>query len=404
MFCEVERSYIEDGFNLYGLRACVSNFSDCLDLILDRIGPDDSDDSHLTQSACTLYGLIHARYIITAHGLDAMYNKVRTEPIREGPIRRLFALVGAPASLLTIVFLRLFASQYAAKDFGTCPLVQCGSQPVLPVGLKDEMGAETVKIFCPKCNQVFHPPPVRSRPGNASGVDGAAFGTTFPHLFLMTFSNLVPDPLPAESAYVPRVFGFRVYKSAQRRNSSSLPGALVPAAAAAAGSPSQQQPTLQRKESIQAGAQQEQPPKQEPTEQDDRPPAPVGSTTKTEKAEAQGNASSTGSASASALKTPPSAPAGEIPTTSAAAPSEPPGNAVNDSMPGTEAGGDDPLGASQPIKSPRSGKRKKDGDNASTATSTDNNAAVSDQKQQLGGPTFLMETTSKRRRKTNGGT
>lgn len=76
-FCEVERSYIEDGFNLYGLRACVSNFSDCLDLILDRIGPDDSDDSHLTQSACTLYALIHARYIITAHGLDAMYNKVR---------------------------------------------------------------------------------------------------------------------------------------------------------------------------------------------------------------------------------------------------------------------------------------------------------------------------------------
>lgn len=76
MFCKVERSYIEDGFNLYGLRACVANFSDCLDLILDRIGPDDSDDSHLTQSACTLYGLIHARYIITAHGLDAMYNKV----------------------------------------------------------------------------------------------------------------------------------------------------------------------------------------------------------------------------------------------------------------------------------------------------------------------------------------
>jgi hypothetical protein len=81
MFCEVERSYIEDGFNLYGLRACVSNFSDCLDLILDRIGPDDdSDDSHLTQSACTLYGLIHARYIITAHGLDAMYSKVSTRP------------------------------------------------------------------------------------------------------------------------------------------------------------------------------------------------------------------------------------------------------------------------------------------------------------------------------------
>jgi len=200
MFCEVERSYIEDGFNLYGLRAAVSNFSDCLDLILDRIGPDDSDDSHLTQSACTLYGLIHARYIITAHGLDAMYNK------------------------------------YAGKEFGTCPLVQCSSQPVLPVGLKDEMGADTVKIFCPKCQCVYHPPPIRSRSsshhhnhshnsasggGGASGVDGAALGTTFPHLFLMTFSNLVPDPLPPNSAYVPRVFGFRVHMSARQRMVSS---------------------------------------------------------------------------------------------------------------------------------------------------------------------------------------
>ena len=187
MFCEVERSYIEDGFNLYGLRACVSNFSDCLDLILDRIGPDDSDDSHLTQSACTLYSLIHARYIITAHGLDAMYSK------------------------------------YAAKEFGICPLVQCAGQPVLPVGLKDELGVDTVKIYCPKCSRVYHPPPIRSsRTGNASGVDGAAFGTTFPHLFLMTFSNLVPDPLPTETIYVPRVFGFRVHQSARQRAEKKL--------------------------------------------------------------------------------------------------------------------------------------------------------------------------------------
>lgn len=93
MFCEVERSYIEDGFNLYGLRACVSNFSDCLDLILDRIGPDDdSDDSHLTQSACTLYGLIHARYIITAHGLDAMYSKVGTPVSLDVIVRRSISL------------------------------------------------------------------------------------------------------------------------------------------------------------------------------------------------------------------------------------------------------------------------------------------------------------------------
>jgi len=189
MFCEVERSYIEDGFNLYGRGSVVPNFSDCLDLILDRIGADDSDDSHLTQSACTLYGLIHARYIITAHGLDAMYNK------------------------------------YAAKEFGTCPLIQCFGQPVLPVGLRDEMGADTVKVFCPKCKCVYHPPSIRQRNNHVTvnhssgsgAVDGAAFGTTFPHLFLMTFNNLVPDALSPDTSYVPRIFGFRVHQLAGQR-------------------------------------------------------------------------------------------------------------------------------------------------------------------------------------------
>ena len=229
MFCEVERSYIEDGFNLYGLRACVSNFSDCLDLILDRIGPDDSDDSHLTQSACTLYGLIHARYIITAHGLDAMYNKVSLLLL----LLAFFVLVNSSRRVDRKGFLIhtcfhsfFFPIQYAAKEFGTCPLVQCAGQPVLPVGLKDEMGADTVKIFCPKCSSVYHPPPIRSRSSHhggagAAGVDGAAFGTTFPHLFLMTFSNLVPDRLPSDSAYVPRVFGFRVHMSARQRTTGS---------------------------------------------------------------------------------------------------------------------------------------------------------------------------------------
>ena len=96
---------------------------------------------------------------------------------------------------------------------------------MLPVGLKDEMGADTVKIFCPKCQCVYHPPPIRSRSGHhgpssggSGAVDGAAFGTTFPHLFLMTFNNLVPDGLISESSYVPRVFGFRVHQSARQRN------------------------------------------------------------------------------------------------------------------------------------------------------------------------------------------
>ena len=120
--------------------------------------------------------------------------------------------------------IKISFEQYAAKEFGTCPLVQCNGQPVLPVGLRDEIGVDTAKIFCPKCKSVYQPPPIRSRSGHHSSnsggggaVDGAAFGTTFPHLFLMTFNNLVPDPLPANSTYIPRVFGFRVHQSAHRQ-------------------------------------------------------------------------------------------------------------------------------------------------------------------------------------------
>lgn len=96
------------------------------------------------------------------------------------------------------------------------------------------MGADTVKIYCPKCQCVYHPPPVRSRSSHhnntgAAGVDGAAFGTTFPHLFLMTFSNLVPDRLPPASAYVPRVFGFRVHLSARQRASAAAASSAVTA-------------------------------------------------------------------------------------------------------------------------------------------------------------------------------
>jgi len=88
---------------------------------------------------------------------------------------------------------------------------------VLPLGLKDEVGYDTVEIFCPKCQCVYHPPPPPSKRGGAAAIDGASFGTTFAHLFLMTFSNLVPDPLTPDSTYVPRIFGFRVHSTARQR-------------------------------------------------------------------------------------------------------------------------------------------------------------------------------------------
>ncbi|CAM9337970.1 unnamed protein product, partial [Ascophyllum nodosum] len=170
MFCEVDRSYIEDGFNLYGLRHWVPSINDSLDVILDRVSQHEASHE-LMEATCALYGLIHARYVLTTGGLEAM------------------------------------CAKYTRQEFGNCPHFMCRGQPVVPLGVRDEPHMETVKLFCPKCQDVYvHPSHAAQR------VDGAYFGTTFPHLFFMTYGGMIPDPL--EQKFVPRVFGFRVHPSA----------------------------------------------------------------------------------------------------------------------------------------------------------------------------------------------
>merc|ERR1712176_89244 len=98
-------------------------------------------------------------------------------------------------------------------DFGRCPRVLCSGQPCLPVGQSDIPRTATVKIFCPKCGDIYFP-----RSKYQANIDGAYFGTTFPHLFLMTYAYLKP-PRPTQS-FVPRIFGFRIHKSANSQDNS----------------------------------------------------------------------------------------------------------------------------------------------------------------------------------------
>ena len=50
-------------------------------------------------------------------------------------------------------------------------------------------------------------------------MDGAFFGTTFPHLLLMTYPSIRPQRQPEQ--YVPRVFGFKLSALATAEGSSS---------------------------------------------------------------------------------------------------------------------------------------------------------------------------------------
>eukprot|EP01035_Chromulina_nebulosa_P055410 gene55410-75927_t len=103
-FCNIEKAFIEDSFNLFGLKQYLSkDFNRVMDTILDKIDNSEEIDSEdLSRSAALLYGLIHARYIITTSGMEAMSKK------------------------------------FSRKDFGECPRYFCKGQAVLPMGITDE--------------------------------------------------------------------------------------------------------------------------------------------------------------------------------------------------------------------------------------------------------------------------
>ncbi|XP_068330454.1 putative casein kinase II subunit beta-4 isoform X2 [Pyrus communis] len=173
-FCEVDDEYIQDDFNLCGLSSQVPYYDYALDLILDVESSHGDmfteEQNELVESAAEmLYGLIHVRYILTSKGMSAMLEK------------------------------------YKNYDFGRCPRVYCCGQPCLPVGQSDIPRSSTVKIYCPKCEDIYYP-----RSKYQGNIDGAYFGTTFPHLFLMTYGHLKPQK--ATQSYVPRVFGFKLHK------------------------------------------------------------------------------------------------------------------------------------------------------------------------------------------------
>eukprot|EP00268_Persea_americana_P047681 TRINITY_DN498_c0_g1_i6.p1 TRINITY_DN498_c0_g1~~TRINITY_DN498_c0_g1_i6.p1 ORF type:complete len:287 (+),score=34.61 TRINITY_DN498_c0_g1_i6:330-1190(+) len=173
-FCEVDDEYIQDDFNLCGLSSQVPYYDYALDLILDVESSHGDmfteEQNELVESAAEmLYGLIHVRYILTSKGMAAMLDK------------------------------------YKNYDFGRCPRVYCCGQPCLPVGQSDIPRSSTVKIYCPKCEDIYYP-----RSKYQGNIDGAYFGTTFPHLFMMTYGHLKPQK--ASQSYVPRIFGFKLHK------------------------------------------------------------------------------------------------------------------------------------------------------------------------------------------------
>ena len=118
---EVPHTYIYDNFNLFGLQAAVPSYESALSRILDE---DDSldgiaEDDEVESSAELLYGMIHSRYLTTSAGLKTLREKVKH------------------------------------CEYGTCPRILCPNQPLIPCGLTENFGQQTVRVYCPRCQCTF---------------------------------------------------------------------------------------------------------------------------------------------------------------------------------------------------------------------------------------------------------
>ena len=141
-------------------------------MILSEEAPESEDfnDSkflEIYEQAMDLYGLVHSRYILSPRGLAFMKEK------------------------------------YLLNGFGTCPRVLCKRQSVMPIGISEELNTSRVKVFCPKCQDVFVP-----RKG-AIDIDGAYFGTSFPQALTQAYPEIVVAHGPEK--YIPTIYGFRMF-------------------------------------------------------------------------------------------------------------------------------------------------------------------------------------------------
>mmetsp|Transcript_64065 Transcript_64065/g.134694 ORF Transcript_64065/g.134694 Transcript_64065/m.134694 type:complete len:324 (+) Transcript_64065:294-1265(+) len=176
-FVEVDEDYIQDDFNLTGLSAQVPYYEHALNMILDFEDQDDhlpEDQQPLVETAAQmLYGLIHARFILTGRGMAAMLDK------------------------------------FNAYVYGVCPLKACEekTQAVLPIGTSDILRQSAAKVYCPNCREIYFP-----RSPRLGCLDGAYFGSSFAHLFFLTYVHLQMQSQPPPP-FVPRLYGFKIHRS-----------------------------------------------------------------------------------------------------------------------------------------------------------------------------------------------
>ncbi|CAK56244.1 unnamed protein product (macronuclear) [Paramecium tetraurelia] len=171
--CEVDDDFIRDPFNQIGIKGKFAFYSEAINMILQSTSPEDQD-------------LEDERFLEVYQEASDIYDSYLLRKDR----------------------------QQCGKDllqgkFGHCPRIYCEKQNVIPIGLCEDLKTARVKVFCPRCEEVYMPKK------KCADIDGAYFGKSFPQFLLMTYPDLHPkyQLLPdtqIKSNFEPTLFGFKI--------------------------------------------------------------------------------------------------------------------------------------------------------------------------------------------------
>jgi casein kinase II subunit beta len=139
---EIDDYFLQSSVSYYDLNKRVRHCSRAIDVIkgrqFDLRNASREQINSLATSCRLLYGLLHQRFIVTEDGV------------------------------------RKLASKVSAGIYGTCPRLTCKNSKLLPMGLSIEPNEGTVKLWCPKCHDMYE---------SGMDMDGAFFGPDLPVMY-----------------------------------------------------------------------------------------------------------------------------------------------------------------------------------------------------------------------------
>jgi casein kinase II subunit beta len=140
---EIDDHFLQSAVSYYDLNRKVPHYSHAVEVVkigsYNITGFTQEQIEILRNVTRKLYGLLHQRFAITDDGVRKLARKVS---------------VGL---------------------YGLCPRIACKGAKLIPMGFSLEPELDTVKVWCPKCHDVYN---------GKSNLDGAYFGPDLPMMYL----------------------------------------------------------------------------------------------------------------------------------------------------------------------------------------------------------------------------